>query len=437
MLNLLIGFTQAAGALTCNTLPSNNVCGTAYAGYPVETTLDQFSSGIQGSFMSKSNMTQTFINLGKCDPNQISAAVDTLRFQASFACSSYIGQFISDGCAVSPGLVSSGPALCASNCFMAVQTFSNLVKNATLCPNGGIFQAQINKMNAYCTSVQAQGSNCVAGSSPESSVCGYIDESTAVAQCTGSQDACCVSFLKNRGSSGNSTLIIAIAVVIGVVLIVALFGSIYYFKRRKPVEVESQKYGNEPYQAPMDYGYKQEPAPISAPIHTPNPSSAPTYAPEPAPIPVTPIISSAEVMDETPRVTVPVSVIQPIPAPQETPATPTLLSLPDDAKKYNIIHPYNSVLDDELSLVEGKAVYLLKAFDDGWGLAVDPETGKQGAVPLVCVEEATEDVAIQIEKSRDSEVRISKRLSSMPEETSKRAKVPFSMYMAELEAQEK
>ncbi|KAJ3259957.1 hypothetical protein HK103_001467 [Boothiomyces macroporosus] len=377
-------------------------------------------------------MTAVFISQGKCDPNLISSAVDTLRFQASFACSSYISQFVSDGCAVSPGLISTGPALCASNCFMAVQTFTNLVKNATLCPNGGVFQAQINKMNAYCNSVQAQGSNCVAGSSPESSVCGYIDESTAVAQCTGSQDACCVSFLKNRGSSGNSTLIIAIGVAIGVVLIAALFGSIYYFRRKKPVEVESQKYANQAYQPPVEYGYKQEPAPVSAPIHTPNPNSAPAYVPEPAPIPVTPVAAA-----EVAKVTVPVSVIQPIPAPQDVPATPTLLSLPDDAKKYNIIHPYTSVLDDELSLVEGKSIYLLKAFDDGWGLAVDPESGKQGAVPLVCVEEATEDVSVQIDRSRDSEVRISKRLSSMPEDTSKRAKVPFSMYMAELEAQEK
>ncbi|KAJ3272645.1 hypothetical protein HDV01_005392 [Terramyces sp. JEL0728] len=436
MLNLLIGVTNAA--LTCTTLPSNNVCGSAYTGYPIETSLNEFTNGIQSSFMSKSNMTQTFISIGKCDPTMIGPAVDTLRFQASFACSSYIAQFVTDGCAEGPGLIAGGPALCASNCFMAVQTFSNLVKNTTLCANGGVFQAQINKMNAYCSAVQSQGSNCVAGSSPESSVCGYIDESTAVQQCTGSQDQCCVAFMKNRGGSSNSTLIIGIAVAIGVILLLAIFGAVYYFRRRKPVQADTQKYANEAYQPPMDYGYKQEPAPTYAPIHTPNPASAPIYSPEPAvPAPAAPVLTAVDTPEEQPRVAVPVSMIQPIPAPSEAPATPTLLSLPDDAKRCNIIHSYTSVLDDELPLVEGKSVYLLKAFDDGWGLAVDPESGKQGAVPLVCVEEATEDAAVQIDRSRESEVRISKRLSSMPEENAKRGKVPFSMYMAELEAQEK
>jgi hypothetical protein len=54
-----------------------------------------------------------------------------------------------------------------------------------------------------------------------------------------------------------------------------------------------------------------------------------------------------------------------------------------------IVHPYTPTLADELELVMGKDILVLKEFDDGWGLAMDPESGVQGAFPLVCVAPAS------------------------------------------------
>ncbi|KAI8844958.1 hypothetical protein BC829DRAFT_491728 [Chytridium lagenaria] len=42
-------------------------------------------------------------------------------------------------------------------------------------------------------------------------------------------------------------------------------------------------------------------------------------------------------------------------------------------------------LADELELVKGQEMVILRAFDDGWGLGLVPSTGAQGAFPLVCV----------------------------------------------------
>ncbi|KAI8854954.1 hypothetical protein BC829DRAFT_106079 [Chytridium lagenaria] len=50
-----------------------------------------------------------------------------------------------------------------------------------------------------------------------------------------------------------------------------------------------------------------------------------------------------------------------------------------------VIHSYTAALVDELELKAGQDIIVLKCFDDGWGLGMLPETGAQGAFPLVCV----------------------------------------------------
>ncbi|KAI9343446.1 hypothetical protein DFJ73DRAFT_961132 [Zopfochytrium polystomum] len=50
-----------------------------------------------------------------------------------------------------------------------------------------------------------------------------------------------------------------------------------------------------------------------------------------------------------------------------------------------VLHPYTPTLADELELIVGQEVVVLRAFDDGWGLGMTPYNGAQGAFPLVCV----------------------------------------------------
>ena len=82
------------------------------------------------------------------------------------------------------------------------------------------------------------------------------------------------------------------------------------------------------------------------------------------------------------------SFLKPVTSPVQPDRFPeiTLSDLPEGSQKLTIIHSYTSTLDDELSLIQGDFLFLVREFDDGWALGVDPRTGDQGAFPLVCVE---------------------------------------------------
>jgi hypothetical protein len=109
------------------------------------------------------------------------------------------------------------------------------------------------------------------------------------------------------------------------------------------------------------------------------------------------------------------------------------------------IHPYEATLDDELSLVPGQTFVMLKSFDDGWALGL--MDGKQGAFPLVCVEELDKNGMLKENSSAfpptpqetviHPEHKIARRLSSMIlndlAKNGTRSKVPFSTYIQELE----
>ncbi|KAJ3050076.1 hypothetical protein HK097_008933 [Rhizophlyctis rosea] len=108
------------------------------------------------------------------------------------------------------------------------------------------------------------------------------------------------------------------------------------------------------------------------------------------------------------------------PPPQESPfadrppVAPT--RSPSQTVPMRVIHPYNPTLQDELTLVPGTTILLLKAFDDGWALGLQPETGKQGAFPLVCVAPVEGDAPAltpeQVNAERAS-LSINKRVSSV------------------------
>ena len=133
--------------------------------------------------------------------------------------------------------------------------------------------------------------------------------------------------------------------------------------------------------------------------------------------------------------------------------------LPEGSKKVQVIHPYSASMNDELELVAESIIYLVKTFDDGWALGVDPKTGKQGAFPTVCVKElkieetsanpaeAGESTTEAVPETKgddessqffNSET-IRKRNSSLIlqnfelNENSGRNKVPFNLYISQLE----
>jgi hypothetical protein len=54
-----------------------------------------------------------------------------------------------------------------------------------------------------------------------------------------------------------------------------------------------------------------------------------------------------------------------------------------------VIEEYTPQLGDELGLVIGKDIVLLKEYNDGWGFGMDPVTKGKGAFPLLCLAPAS------------------------------------------------
>ncbi|KAI9359282.1 hypothetical protein DFJ73DRAFT_121192 [Zopfochytrium polystomum] len=77
--------------------------------------------------------------------------------------------------------------------------------------------------------------------------------------------------------------------------------------------------------------------------------------------------------------------VPPSPAPSGSIAPSISSSTASAPLVMRVLHPYAPTLNDELELVVGQEVIVLRAFDDGWGLGTTPSNGAQGAFPLVCV----------------------------------------------------
>ncbi|KAJ3223499.1 SH3-domain kinase binding protein 1 [Chytriomyces hyalinus] len=69
------------------------------------------------------------------------------------------------------------------------------------------------------------------------------------------------------------------------------------------------------------------------------------------------------------------------------------VSLKQSAKQktVRIMFEYQGAQGDELTLVPGNDIIVLKQFDDGWALGMNPMTGQKGAFPMACVSADAED----------------------------------------------
>ncbi|KAJ1987096.1 hypothetical protein GGI25_003343 [Coemansia spiralis] len=55
---------------------------------------------------------------------------------------------------------------------------------------------------------------------------------------------------------------------------------------------------------------------------------------------------------------------------------------------YTVLYPYSSVEKDELSIVPGEQVHILRLFSDGWSFVQRVNDGRVGAIPVVCLDAA-------------------------------------------------
>ncbi|KAJ3235462.1 hypothetical protein HDU78_005213 [Chytriomyces hyalinus] len=60
-------------------------------------------------------------------------------------------------------------------------------------------------------------------------------------------------------------------------------------------------------------------------------------------------------------------------------------SIPKNETRLRIVHQYAATQSDELTLEVGKDVVLIKEFNDGWARGKNPDSGKVGMFPMICV----------------------------------------------------
>lgn len=276
---------------------------------------------------------------------------------------------------------------------------------------------------------------------------GFLGTDIANVQCAGNiTDAntkqCCQNYLLslngNSGDKSTKIIIVVVSAVVGVCLLVALGIGLYCYRKGRNYDDGPSSLTYDEAQQRRDFYNNATPKYAESPVSPYSSAFNQAAVQKPQPVAYSPsnilpaqnansVVDSAVVNIGTPAID---QIISPATV---AGSAVSLETIPEGSKKFKIIHPYSSTMDDELTLLVGKSVYLLKEYDDGWGLAIDPETGAQGALPMVCIEP---DFGVAVELTKE-EVRISKRLSSIPnlpkEDSKERSKVPFSQYIEELD----
>lgn len=169
-------------ASSCTILDGTNICGDAYTGYPVLSSVFSDTKSFNAYF--RANITEdTFVSSSfnkdfSCSSPVLTDSIKkTLRYQTSFYCSSIVTDAVIKGCAFVPTLPVNGPVLCDSKCQIAEASLRSLFTNTTSCPI--VSTDAVMKRNAFLKSVSDQcrdfriaSSVCVSGQPIEIKNCG-------------------------------------------------------------------------------------------------------------------------------------------------------------------------------------------------------------------------------------------------------------------------
>ncbi|KAI9335006.1 hypothetical protein DFJ73DRAFT_613681, partial [Zopfochytrium polystomum] len=364
-------------------------CGLEFYGYPVAIDYGGNFTDYNGFVQLLQNLTDpvqtasALSNLYACSPSAfLDSQIQQMRYQLSYFCSEYVYRSIVDGKCAIPASASgnltfqpAGPPICSTTCATAELSLETIISNATLCSRTAQAADKVSRTKTFCAneSALAVGTTCLAAVSSEVVTCGFRSASLATTGCSTltATDLCCSSLVAAAaaatGGSGGLTFslaaIVIAAVTIGLVVGAVGFAVYMCVRRRKASKAESDPRMSERERL-TESQY----------------NSGPTPSDEYRSLTASP---ARDALVGSPHNTVFVSMAPPsqhhqqppIPSPNPSDTGVTLL---------RVIFPYQSTLPDELTLTVGAYVHLLKPFDDGWGLGLDPTTGRQGAFPMVC-----------------------------------------------------
>ncbi|KAJ1980469.1 hypothetical protein H4R33_005467 [Dimargaris cristalligena] len=388
LLVALLGSTQEAAADTtgCFSLAKSKYCGAGFGNYQLSqfiyvggvtvSNVVQFDRVLDSYLGSAADHADTNRELG-CSGWDGGQAP---RYRISYLCRSYLANTSSQQC----NLGISPPSLCRASCLEYTEGWGPIVSNSTACPNQGLAKTIWKDLVASCDSPYYSGTEteqCVDGAVNEADTCGFgpKDDVSICSYCSGpssTRDACCRTAIPayqctthdptdkaNNNGSGNDDpdsqdggdsaglspgRIAAIVVpsVVGSLLLLALLAFILH--RRKRIEAE-----------------KNELFPhVSA--------------------------SSQRLLNMAPGALAAAAVA----------ANGSNQSF--EPVQCRVVYPFTPRMDDEVQLTPGDILLLLKIFDDGWAVANNLTTGREGAMPLVCVTPYHPDSA-QGSKSEEGE----------------------------------
>ena len=159
---------QATAQNRCIQLPASTPCGSNFQNYPIfDINLEQLNDYVTNQVMDLNNVANALGTNGYC--TQVSSLVNSLRYQITLYCASRVNIAIQAGC-LSPGNSTTTP-VCEKECNIAKDSFVNIIKNGTACPNGqalgGVAQAQ----SDVCSQAKLSKLKCILSDS-EVSTCG-------------------------------------------------------------------------------------------------------------------------------------------------------------------------------------------------------------------------------------------------------------------------
>ncbi|KAJ1929477.1 hypothetical protein IWQ60_001159 [Tieghemiomyces parasiticus] len=368
----------------CYSLANSKYCGTGFGGYQLSqftqvggemvSNVVQFDRALDKYFGSRADLADTNTELG-CTKWDGQGAP---RYRISYLCRSLLANAASQQC----NLGVSPPALCKDTCLTYTDGWKPIITNSTACPNQAMSKIIWNDLVSSCSSPYYSGSStnqCVDGAANEDSTCGFTPNQTAdiCAYCSGSasgQDACCRKAIptfncpsngqtsdddddgnqdeadsdendgnaKGRMSPGRIAAIVVPSVLGGLLLLALL--ALLLHRRRKVAAEKNELFphvlGNGG--APSGPSSSQRLLGVGAGIA----GAATTAA----------ALAANNASTES---------FEPV--------------------QCRVVYPFTPRMDDELQLTPGDVLLLIKIFDDGWAVANNLTTGREGAIPLVCV----------------------------------------------------
>jgi hypothetical protein len=116
-------------------LPSNSICGPAFAGFPVDKPVAEFEALMRTNIINTQAFGADIETLARCQRGSIVGQINKLRYQVSLQCARVVIQTM-DRLQCRPDDRSKRLGMCSGSCQSGLTSFTNLIFNTTSCPNG-------------------------------------------------------------------------------------------------------------------------------------------------------------------------------------------------------------------------------------------------------------------------------------------------------------